>query len=369
MVQAVKTITSNEGVRHLDELLAQRHLVVWLGSGISVWAPSNLPNGQKVTSDLAAVIAAQAETPTEIVCQLIKQTAFEHIMERYPRREALTEIFARAYYPTAPNAVHEAFAHLINQGVIDAVVTTNYDAGLEAACAAICAPARQPLVIVEPDDAPVGLVPPARPVILKIHGCASPARRHTMVITLSEEGELEDWKRRWLQALITGRHLLVSGYSGLDFDLCAEMALLRPDALSWNSFGNPLEQPGALTDNAQRVIKAHEGTVLVGDMKEMLTRLTGQPCLAEWGEPVSFVDELVRELNGDELLDQWRSGLFNGLGCALAALAVARRLPEKYPVTTSANLDGTRGSAVPPRALFPVQQQLSRRSTARTTIK
>ncbi len=338
-------IDSSDGSAYLTTLQCQRGIVALLGSGVSIWEPSNLPNGQQVTNDLAAIIANSTVSPKRTVTDLIRRSPFEHIMARYPKRWVLTEILSGAYYPTDPNLLHEAFAHLLNDGIVDHIITTNYDVGLEAACLKVCNASRQPQIIVEEKD--LRRMSITQPVIFKIHGCASPALKHSMVITLDEEGEMERWKRELLASLVKSKSLIVCGYSGLDFDICAELAQMEPTVTTWNSFSDPNVDESALTGNAKKVIAALDATVLVGDMKKMLETLAGKACNSGWGMGGSFVSKLVDELKDDWLVDKWRVWVLNGLSCSRDGIEVAKRMYSNSGVSVEHRLDSLLALAEP----------------------
>jgi hypothetical protein len=296
-----------------------------------------MPNGQRITNALADLIANKTVSPRSVVLDRIRDSAFEHIMERYPRKDVLQSIVAKAFYPTPPNPVHDAFAHLLNAGIIEHIITTNYDVGLEAACVTICSPDRMPQVVVTADDL-IG-VNPTRPVLFKIHGCASPGKEESIVLTLGGEGEMPDWKRGLLERLINVKNLLVCGYSGMDFEICPELMRLTPASLTWNSYADPRTDVKALTANAKRVLKAAGGTVLVGDMNEMLMVLTGLDWVAA-PSTVSpdFVAQLVNELDAWEL-DKWRVWVLNGLSCALDGIRVAENMYSNSGASAERKLD------------------------------
>lgn len=140
--------------------------------------------------------------------------------------------------------MHLAFAQLMNRGIIEHIITTNYGEGLERACSVVCQPARLPQVIVNRLEADQALL--TKPVIFKIHGCARPGNEKSLVVTLREEGEMPVWKRNLLGQLINGKALLVCGYSGLDFEVCPELIHLRPTSVTWNSYDDPSIKPEAL---------------------------------------------------------------------------------------------------------------------------
>ena len=320
----------------LRSMRLERNMVALLGSGISIWHPSNLPNGQKIIDDLASVMASGGAVG-EVAQKLVSGSAFEHVMERYPNPEVLQSIIAQAFYPTIPNAVHKAFARLLNDGLISHIVTTNYDQGLENACSQVCDPRRMPTVVVEERDAK--RIRDWHPVIFKIHGCASPGKQRTLVVSLREEGEMPEWKRDCLERLIHGRTLLVCGYSGLDFEICPELVRLSPKKIVWNSLWDPNTDSDALKPNAKRVLAEKDGTVLVGDMREMLGHLDRAPCVAHFSSvSADFVQQLVDELDEWEL-DKWRVLVLNGVGCAAAAKSVALRLNSQPGLSVEQQLD------------------------------
>lgn len=330
-------INSPDGGDYLTGMRCTSGVVALLGSYISTWHPSNMPNGQRITNNLADLIANKTVSPRSVVLDRIRDSAFEHIMERYPRKDVLQSIVAKAFYPTPPNPVHDSFAHLLNAGIIEHIITTNYDVGLEAACATICSLERMPQVVVTDGDL-IG-VDPARPVLFKIHGCASPGKEESIVLTLGGEGEMPDWKRGLLERLINVKNLLVCGYSGMDFEICPELMHLTPASLTWNSYADPRTDGKAMTANAKRVLKATGGTVLVGDMNEMLMVLTGLDWVAA-PSTVSpdFVAQLVKELDDWEL-DKWRVWVLNGLSCALDGIRVAENMYSNSGASVERKMD------------------------------
>jgi hypothetical protein len=337
MMQPSVLINSPKGSNHLSNMHSRGSVVALLGSFISTWHPSNMPNGQKVTDDLANIIAHKTVSPRSVAIDRIRNSAFEHLMERYPKSSLLKPIVARAFYPTPPNPVHEAYAYLLNKGIVEHLITTNYDVGLEAACSAICSPERVPQVVVTEDD--LTSVDDRRPVLFKIHGCASPGKEKSIVLTLGGEGEMPGWKRALLERLVNGKNLLVSGYSGLDFEICPELTRLTPSSITWNSYLDPSATDDALTANAKRVLQGSGGTPLVGDMNQMLKKLTG----LNWNTaPPTVIPDLVTQLvNALDAweLDRWRVWVFNGLSCALDGIRVAENMYSNSGASTERQLD------------------------------
>ena len=336
-IRSLTEIDSIKGKRYLEKLRKRGNIVLLVGSGISMWSPSNLPSGQKVTQDIAELIAVSTLSPRAKIIDSIKYSAFEHIMERYPKPDLLKAILANSYRPTIPNNVHKTIAELLNEGIINHIITTNYDEGIENACNDICHPSRKPFEVIYETD--LLRVVDSQPILFKIHGCAKPGREDSIVATLSTEGELPEWKSSLLKTLARDKVLLISGYSGLDFEISPELINLPTKKMLWNSFSNPRTDIWAMTSNAQYVVSEKKGRVLVGSMHNMFGELNQKSC--DFDPPSSmpsFIGELESKLTSWEL-DKWRVWVFNGLSCAKDGIEVAERMYIKSGTSKKLKID------------------------------
>jgi hypothetical protein len=328
----VVDVRSPEGTELLAELRREGGLSLLAGSAISSWEPFGLPTGQAINEALADVLATDTVSPRDVVRRMIAGTAFEHVMECAPDEERLRDFFADAFHPVIPNPVHRAIVELTVRGVIRNVVTTNYDTGLEAAADAAMAELHP---MVARSEGGMG----SGPVLLKLHGCAS--RPATLVFSLSHERLMDGWKREALGRSLRGRTLLVMGYSGLDFEICPELPQMGAARVVWGHFDPAYDgfHPDALrslTANARRVLEETRGTVLYGDLRDVLTALGARPIVATWSvKEAEFVRRMSRAYSSPEL-DRWRMRLYNGIGCALDARGMAAR------VLAEATDEGTR---------------------------
>jgi hypothetical protein len=320
MTFSVLDVGSSEG-RHVLAKLRAEGFSALIGSAVSMWKPCDLPPGMEVTDSLAGLLSASAAVPTEVDA-LIKATAFEHAMNACPRKEQLGDNLISLYRTATPNELHGAFAKLCSQGVVEHIVTPNYDPCLEAASALVVPPGRGPVqcVVMDPD---VQKLDAARPVLFKIHGCAvrDAARgtdQRSMVYTLGREGQLASWKRRLLYRLLSGRNLFVCGYSGLDFEICPELPGLHA-SIVWNCRFTAAGPD--LKDNARRVLNTGGGTALVGDMREVLGLLAvGSPIATDRALAVGGLERKLGAGLTPWDLDVWRAVLFSGIGCATEAV-------------------------------------------------
>jgi hypothetical protein len=324
-------IETSEGSAFLSSMRKNGNIVALLGSAISMWKPSGIPSGQAITKALADILAKGTIAPPCLIRELIERSAFEHIMEHCPWTEdKIRKTLADVFYPTSPNPIHFAFARLLNEGIIEHIITTNYDTGIEDACKIIFKIERKPQIVIEKNESEG--INTTSPTIFKIHGCASPNRRHSMVFKLRQEKELDSWKRELLKLLIHDKNLLVCGYSGLDFEICPELTLLESVTVYWNVHNDPEGDKNALTGNARRVLSATNGTVLVGDMRQMLEILEplhGKEAKEAQYIPKSanFIYNMANEMDKWEF-DKWRAGIFNGIGCALDGIRVGEKMLE-----------------------------------------
>jgi hypothetical protein len=336
--------TNSRAGRDLLATLRVEGFVALVGSAISIWKPCDLPPGTEVTDSLATLLSASATTPADVGA-LIKATAFEHAMDACQRKEQLGDNLLSIYQAATPNDLHGAFAKLCDQGIIEHIVTTNYDTCLEAACG-LMVPSKRGAIQCLVTEADAERLDSTRPVIFKVHGCAARdttrgKQQRSMVFTLGREGLLAPWKRRLLYRLLAGRNLLVCGYSGLDFEICPELANLHAKIV-WNCRGT-VTAP-SLKDNARRVLNDSAGTALVGDMRDVLGLLTsGTSITADRAPTVGGLERRLTTGLTPWDVDVWRAVLFSGIGCATEAIRHGEDMLERAGVDAERRADALHG--------------------------
>lgn len=314
-------LDSDEGKLVVAELRAEE-LTVLVGSGISSFEPTSLPTGMALGKAIAQRLAAGGASDRDLLAKILSETAFEHIMERCPGQERVREVLSRRFRDVVPNPVHEALARLAAAGVVRHLITPNYDVALERAFAH-AAPSSD-LVLVRREEDSTNLEQDSIHALFKIHGCATEAYADTIVFRLTDEAQLEPWKRDTLRALVAGRPLLVVAYSGLDFEICPELPQMGASRLVWLHFGD-LDW---MTANAWRVVRQSGGVVLQGDAQALLGALLGGDKIKAAWAPAAAADFVAELFSGfsEEELDAWRTRLFGEIGCASDAIAAAERL-------------------------------------------
>ena len=258
MKEAFLSTLTASGVK---QLAAGPPICALLGSGISLWDPTNLPTGEQLTNEIFDLLfrgeAGEIDDPLgeKKLKDYFQEVPFENIMERCPETDTLRNLVKELFLATRPNPVHEVFAESVLNGSLESIITTNYDCCLEMALAEKlrCAvgPVMGPICrIVKPEEVPAD---PKR-VYFKIHGSSDDLAGETLVFRLQQEAALPPWKRSLLRSLLEGRTLLVIGYSGRDFEICPEIPLAKTHQVIWNS------RPGKdLTAGARRVMDSVPG--------------------------------------------------------------------------------------------------------------
>ena len=310
-------IDSDEGRRVAAELRAAGEITVLVGSAISSFEPSGIPMGGKFSAAISAHLAEKSAN-ADTLKNVLWETAFEHIMERCPAPEVVRRELSLALHDTPPNDVHTAFARLTEAHVVRHIVTTNYDTGLENAFEKCC-PALHVAYVRRRNEAR-GLRGDEPHVLFKIHGCARSYLSRTIVFRLRDEAELPAWKRDLLGALVRDRALLVAGYSGMDFEICPELARMGASRVVWLTF-----RETDLNANSRAVIDRTGATVLVGDVQRLVTELGAFSDAALSGAPPTVIDKIFAALTPREV-DLWRTRLFGEIGCGEEAAAAAQRL-------------------------------------------
>ena len=320
-------VESSEGIALLVAMRRSKPCVL-VGSAISL--ESGVPTGAALTTSIAELIARPVNDP-KLTRTLLSSAAFEYLMESCPDKEAAADILTSVYGSLSPNRLHRMLAALIADGVLRSVITTNYDGGIEGAFS-VCVSAKTPLhlLVVESHRAYRSV---DRPTLFKVHGCAviDSARNHssprTLVFHLQSEGELTPWKREALRELVGSAPLLVTGYSGRDFEICPELASLGVPIV-WNSLYDPRDAEHPLSPSARSLLDSAGGTVLVGPMDRVLENLgaaSEPPSRVAAPPSASFADDLERRL-GQRKLELWRVRALSAIGSGDDAVRLGRLL-------------------------------------------
>jgi len=323
-----------DGKDTIKSLQDGKELVLLVGSKISEWHPTNVPSGMEMTRQIADLLVSESlnvdKKQHRKTLDYIRRTPFEYILDRCPRRDILRHLLSGIFCVSIPNSAHEAIANLVNNGRIHSVITPNYDLCFDSILSD-----RLPLKhVVHPNDAK-GLSQDSR-ILFKIHGTAATGQDSSLVLTLSEEGRLPEWKQTILQTCLEGRNLLVMGFSALDFEISPYLVKSKPKLVIWNCYQNPAQETEALTPNAKRILSNCPSIVIWGDLRHILAEMDS-PFI--WHNPSALVDSVGKIISGNlssTELKTWAAAVFSSPGYARYAETIAKDLIKNTAKYTEA---------------------------------
>lgn len=196
----------------LLEAIAANRLLLVIGAGLSMAAPSSLPAASAVAGMCAASYRSKVgkDLPPPL------HTDIEALAKHLRSEGRFDTLFIGELVPWAsfdgqPNLGHEAIADFLSCGLALAGVTTNFDTLIETAARRLGEPDFRAIV-----DAPDLPREQAHKPLLKLHGCA--VRRRDRTIWCREQlveptiaptvAQFTDW----LRPLMRGRDLLFVGF-------------------------------------------------------------------------------------------------------------------------------------------------------------
>lgn len=326
----------------LNALFMGQKITALVGSGVSIWKPTNLPSGIAVGQSLFRVLFEQVPelaNHSAVIKKLFEDLPFENIMEACPEDALLRKLLKQLYNTTRYNPIHELLAQLVTTKTIDALITTNYDCCLEEAFFVATRNAlntQVTRVVTEPDAR--SLLPGQR-VYFKIHGTGDDAAGESLVFQLGQEGALPPWKQSLLHRITDASTLLIIGYSGLDFDICPELRQLNVKQIVWNYLSD-----AEIKDNGRDVINATGGQIVVGDMRELLSRIF-RPVQADRGSATIDVEQLFRTTFTSDTFDLWRVRILNVLSYSAASSQIIKKLVSANTSNAARRVDLLREQA------------------------
>jgi len=309
----------------LSQLLSEAPISVLVGSGVSIWEPTNLPSGQQMSAEIFETLFANAEPDfgaamASKIRRHYNDLPFERIMERCQDRNALLQVIRLIFNTAIYNPLHQLLAKMLFEGELESLVTTNYDCCLDKALLSVAGCNSWELMpkisrIVEPSLPN----PEERRAYFKIHGSADDREGESLIFTLRQESALSRGKLALLSSLWRHRTLLIIGYSGTDFEICPQIKDLRPKRVIWNFLGKE-----NITKTALRVIDETNGLIVTGDIRNLLSRIY-EPIEAKLGNCES-IEALFRKYFNNFELRFWQARVLTSMTCAEPALLVCDRL-------------------------------------------
>lgn len=308
------SIHSDEGRRLIGKIM-KASVVVLAGSAISKWAPTCLPPGDTFTNSLLEVVFPNSflKSLNDRTRKYLKDAefVFEVLLYYFPNPEILDSIMRTVFKTELFNPVHQALINGLTSNSFTVLITPNYDLCLDKLLGFTDYTQRSSsgtvriVNEVNPEEVDVK----STRVYFKIHGSAD---NPTVPLTLSlaQESRLPRWKRETLKKSVTGRTLLVIGYSGSDFEICPELMEMDIKEVFWNWPDG--REP---SQNADRLIQEKGGCFLTGDMCDLLSELMGYAVQATDGDYTSAVSTAKSQLARYECENRaWRASLLINYG-------------------------------------------------------
>jgi len=197
--------------------------VLLFGSAISIWEPSTIANGRTISNVLLNYLFGKSSVESWMSPEYLtwlSNLPFEHINDCCPID--LSTFYSKLLNTSTPNFFHKEIAKLADNGQVKALLTTNYDQGIEHALSI----ENNVNVFYEPEK-----YNNSKTSYFKLHGSAeSPS---SMVYRLAQESKLPTEKRKILNKIIKGNQLVIIGYSGIDFEICPSIIDSQPKEILW----------------------------------------------------------------------------------------------------------------------------------------
>lgn len=269
-------ISVEDKVNKLVQFLRGKRLVPFVGSGISLFPPSELPTGGQLRDGILEALAKRSperlkthinaakgkEPNPELVYQIIYDNVGDYFFSSYN----LLEI-------DKANSNHLFLARLAKHGYLRTIVTTNFDCLIEHAFKKekvdfyVYYDERGFSMYLSQDNR-------GRIAIIKLHGTIED--RQSMIATLRQVGKgLSPNQAQILDNLLKEQHVLFIGYSGNDFDLYPKLLSMADTAkgIHWN-FG-PQERP---SQQMQRLLTTYgdKANHSFMDLAELLEKVANE---------------------------------------------------------------------------------------------
>ncbi|WP_372366857.1 tetratricopeptide repeat protein [Candidatus Uabimicrobium sp. HlEnr_7] len=325
-------------LKNVCRLLEQHKLALFIGAGVSIDAPSSIPDWRRLIDEIVRALATYSSElknidkeiiDAQIAPEVISQILYESIGEKY--LSAFDVLKNRK-----PNHHHIYLAKLAKSGHVSFYVTANLDTCLEDAMLAEGMDRDKDYFVyaTEADFERFMDFPEYSGVrIFKIHG--SLENPQSIITTFSKEGQgLSKNKVRLLRCLLLIRHFLFIGYSGNDLNTNPNYIMLEDLAAEakgfyWNFLPN------------EKTHKEVERLIKLYDERSAVLQFSGVDLLQKlWehvdGGALSIIEEKSADIGLKSKLQEWcssmdiTSGVYHGLAALLHHIAQNSKAQHFY---------------------------------------
>ena len=334
-------MTSKE-LEHLLEHAKEGRLVLFVGAGISVLAPTFLPSWWQINQAVTTSLATEAakvigdELPQEFAQSIHDRQNSGKLPPEYQAELLANRLSGDKYFRVLqcldgdrPNQVHMGIAALAKAGQVKAIVTTNFDRVLENAFTKSQIPFElhaspqdfkalsQDLTRFEQGDTPCQ--------ILKIHGSAEDPG--TLIDTLAQRKKgLEPSKGACVRYLQQFGHWLFLGYSGADLQKNPNYLHLRGELQKSKGFSWLIREGTSPLEVVKELANQYDskGHVIFGELPEwfnpLLEGLQLQPLQVEEADSTTLKEEARQQV--DKHTQEWAAD-FGPLRCGVLLANIA----------------------------------------------
>jgi hypothetical protein len=177
-------------------------VVPFLGAGVSMISPTSLPAAQELADDLTAKGYGAAGDDLEEVAETCWDRGGWQLFA-----QAISDVDWRA---RKPNACHVVIAELAAEGLISAVLTTNWDTALENA---LSRAEVMHTCVSRPQD--LAVASPRAVRVVKLHGCIeTPENIRAKRTDVDAVTWAADWAAEVFAVMLRTASILYAGYSG-----------------------------------------------------------------------------------------------------------------------------------------------------------
>jgi hypothetical protein len=256
----------------------QRHLVLYLGAGISVAQPAGGPTGQWLAERLRPFAAHMLGVTEQEIAdlgleELAQRVADESTDRMNELRERAVEVFD--FSGIEPNYGHEAAALLLREGLVQ-LYSANWDCGIERAGRSCMVGID---VVADMHDTLGGDQPTNWVPLYKFHGCAR--RPSTLALTRAEVDEPPAWAVGHAQGALAGGMVAFIGLGTVGLYVCEPLTKLLQ---AWSERNTTIRVADPqLSDAWQAALGEHAEDVHI-------------PCSAD-----EFLDDLLRAVVNNAL--------------------------------------------------------------------
>jgi hypothetical protein len=247
-----------ESVEHIAKSLRDRKVVLFVAAGCS--ADSQIP----LAGELAARLALNYYHTEERIVQKFGYSkprldeVAQMISNDMGKLPIIDELQFDTWRDKKPNEAHRVIGELAREGMLQHVVTVNYDELIENGCRLVD---HEPVVVRSDHD--LGLVKDGRLTIYKINGCVT--RAPDILITTEDlQKNYDGWVREQMSVMLKKYGMTFIGMSNpspILLDMFKDVFEEIPEVRHKPFWVNPNESPGPEAEKLLAVCKATQNYI------------------------------------------------------------------------------------------------------------